>query len=138
MKWSELPLKPSAKALRQFAGAWLVFFSLWGLQQWFGKSRAELGQVLCIIAVVIGVLGLIKPPAVRWLFVTWMMLAFPIGWVISQIALLILFYGMITPVALFFRLRGRDLLSRKPAPERGTFWVDKSNPSDTRGYFNQY
>ena len=26
MKWSDLPLKPTARVLRQFAAAWLVFF----------------------------------------------------------------------------------------------------------------
>jgi hypothetical protein len=138
MKWADLPLKPSAKVLRQFAGAWLVVFSAMGLHEWLGKGRAEFGQVLCVIAVVAGVLGLIKPAAVRWIFVVWMVLAFPIGWVISQAALAVLFYGMITPVALLFRLRGRDLLCRKPAPERASFWVEKPAPSDTRSYLNQY
>jgi len=138
MKWSGLPLQPSAKALRQFAGAWLVFFSLLGLHQWLGKGRPEIGLGLCIMAVVIGVAGLIRPPAIRWIFAGWMVLAFPIGWVISQLTLVVLFYGIITPVAIFFRLRGRDLLSRKPAPERTTFWIDKTTPTDVRTYLNQY
>jgi hypothetical protein len=138
MKWADLPLNPSAKVLRQFAAAWLVFFCAIGLHQWLGKGHPELGQGLCVMAVIIGTLGLFKPMIVRWIFVVWMILAFPIGWVISQVTLGVLFFGLITPVALFFRMRGRDLLSRKPAPERASFWVDKTTPADPRSYFNQY
>jgi hypothetical protein len=138
MRWSDLPLKPDAKALRQFAAAWLGFFGGVGLYQWLAKGRVELGVGICGAALVIGVMGLIKPQAVRWIFVAWMVLAFPIGWAISQLTLLILFFGLITPIALFFRLRGRDLLSRKLAPERTSFWIEKNTPTDSRSYLNQY
>jgi len=88
--------------------------------------------------VVFGVLGLIKPSAIQLLFKGCMWLAFPIGWVISQLMLLIMFYGLVTPVAWLFRIRGRDLLSRKPAPDRVTFWVPNEAPGDVRSYFRQY
>jgi hypothetical protein len=90
------------------------------------------------MAVTLGLLGLIKPAALRWLFVTWMVLAFPIGWLVSQIMLLLMFYLLITPVALLFRLQGRDPLARKPAPERTSFWSPKKVPDDVRSYFRQY
>ncbi len=138
MKLSDLPLNPTAKALRQFAGAWLVFFLAFGLHQWLAKGHAQVGPALCVLAVVIGLLGLIKPGAVRWIFVGWMLLAFPIGWLISQLTLVVLFYGLITPVALFFRLRGRDLLSRKRDAGRPSFWIPKKTPTDVKSYFRQY
>jgi len=65
-------------------------------------------------------------------------LAFPIGWVISQIMLLLMFYVVLTPVAWIFRLRGRDMLQRKPAPARASYWVPKESPTDLRRYFRQY
>jgi hypothetical protein len=52
--------------------------------------------------------------------------------------LLLLFYGLITPVALFFRVRGRDPLRRKGAPAATTFWLPKDTPQDVRSYFRQY
>jgi len=90
------------------------------------------------LALVIGLLGLIKPAAVRWLFVGWMVVAFPIGWLISLLMLLLVFYGIITPVALFFRLRGRDLLRRKSSLPGATYWLPKDMPHDVRSYFQQY
>ncbi|HOX56463.1 MAG TPA: SxtJ family membrane protein [Candidatus Paceibacterota bacterium] len=138
MKLSDLPLHPTSRVLRQFAATWLLFFLAIGAYQWLIKRHPEAGLGLAVLAVVIGVLGLLKPAAVRWLFVGWMILAFPIGWVISQMTLIILFYLIITPVAAFFRLRGRDLLMRKPASDRSSFWISKTTPSDVQSYFHQY
>ena len=41
-----------------------------------------------------------------------MVLAFPIGWTVSQVILLLMFYGLFTPIGLVFRLIGRDPLQR--------------------------
>ena len=90
-----------------------MFFLAFGAHQYLVRKHPSVGLALMALAVVIGVLGLIKPAAVRWLFVGWMVVAFPIGWVISLLMLLLMFYGIITPVALLFRMRGRDLLCRK-------------------------
>ena len=128
----------SNRTLRQFAGAWLVFFLAFGVHQYLARGHRPLGLAFMGLAVVIGALGQIKPGAVRWLFVGWMALAFPIGWLISLLMLLLMFYGIITPVALLFRTRGRDLLSRKPAPSRPSFWIPKVTPLDVRSYFRQY
>jgi hypothetical protein len=138
MKWSDIPRDPSRQILRQFAGAWLVFFLAWGAHQGLARGRPPLGLGLAVLAVAVGVPGLIRPGAVRWLFVGWMVLAFPIGWLISQLTLLMMFYGMLTPIALFFRLTGRDPLCRKPTPGVSSYWTAKEQPRDMRRYFRQY
>ncbi|MGA3284193.1 MAG: SxtJ family membrane protein [Verrucomicrobiota bacterium] len=138
MNWSEIPFHPTPKSLRQFAVAWLFFFLAFGVHQYLARGRHELGLTLGVLAVVIGLLGLSRPATVRWLYVGWMVLAFPIGWVISQVALALMFYGIITPIAVFFRIRGRDLLCRKPAPEGTSYWTPKETPQDVRSYFRQY
>ena len=45
----------------------------------------------------------------------------PRRWLISRLMLLLMFYGVITPVALFFRMRGRDLLRRKRAGDQASY-----------------
>ena len=67
-----------------------------------------------------------------------MVVAFPIGWVISLLVLLLMFYGLLTPVAVVFRLMGRDLLKRRPTLTGPTFWTPKETPRDVRSYFRQY
>jgi hypothetical protein len=138
MKWSDIPFNPSRKVLRQFAALWLVCFMALGASQYFAKGRPQLGLALAAAAVIIGLPGLIWPPLLRWLFVACTVLTFPIGWLISLLVLWALYFLVLTPVAVFFRLRGRDLLGRKPAPERDSFWEPKQTPCDLRSYFRQY
>ena len=138
MKWSDLPLKPTARALRQFAGAWLIFFLAVAVYRYLARGQHQIGLAVGAMAVVVGCLGLIKPAAVRWLFVGATVLAFPIGWVVSQVMLGVMYYCIITPLAVWFRIRGRDLLSRKPAPNRASFWSPKHTPGDMGAYFRQY
>ena len=138
MNWSDLPLNPTPKALRQFSAAWLVFFLCLGTHQYFVREHYVPGILLGLMAVLIGNLGLIKPASVRWIFVGWMVLAFPIGWLISQLMLALLFFVVLTPVAILFRLRGRDLLARKPVRGKITFWTKKSMPENVESYFRQY
>src|SRR5881394_976944 len=122
MKWSDVPFQPTEKALRQFAAGWLVFFLSFGAHQYLARGHHQLGLAFGLLAVFVGWLGLVRPATVRWLFVGWMVLAFPIGWLMSQLMLLTMFYIIITPVALFLRLRGRDLLSRRPTSGAVSFW----------------
>jgi hypothetical protein len=138
MTFADIPLRPTSRALRQFAAAWLVFFLAFGAHQYLVRKHTSAGLFLMALALAVGLLGLIKPGAVRWVFVVWMVAAFPIGWLISLLMLLVMYYGIITPVAVFFRLRGRDLLGRKPAPTAATFWLPKQAPQDVRSYFRQY
>jgi hypothetical protein len=138
MKWSDLPLKPTARALRQFATAWLIFFLAVGVFRYVVRGQHQVGLAIGVMAIVLGVTGMAKPPALRWLFVSVTVLTFPIGWVVSQLMLAVMFYGFITPLAVLFRIRGRDLLSLKLAPNRASFWRVKQTPEDMRSYFRQY
>jgi hypothetical protein len=124
--------------LRQFAGFWLIVLVGLGanLYQKHGAHRA--GLALSAIGIVIGGIGLLKPAAVRLLFVVCMVLAFPMGWLISNLMLALMFYGIITPIALLFRIKGRDLLCRKRPADRPGFWTTKQTSRDMRSYFRQY
>jgi hypothetical protein len=138
MTWSDIPKNPPDKILRQFSVAWLLVFLAVGVHRYVGRDQHELGLVLLALAVGVGAAGLIRPASVRWLFVGCMVATFPIGWVVSKALLMLLFYGLFTPLAVFLRLRGRDTLSRKPAPNQATFWTSKPAPKDVSRYFHPY
>jgi|ERR1043166_7595630 hypothetical protein len=138
MQWFDIPTDPAPKVLRQFAGAWLVFFLAFAAHQGIARGHHLLAGVIAVAAVIVGATGLIWPAAIRWLFVGWMMLAFPIGWLVSQVMLLVMFYFLLTPVALFFRIIGRDALRRKAAAGESSYWRVKESPQSIRNYFRQY
>lgn len=138
MTRSEISFNPRSRTLRQFAGGWLVVFVVLGANRYFKHGQHPAGLALAVMGIVIGGLGLLKPVMVRWLFVVCTVAAFPIGWLVSNLMLALMFYGIITPIALVFRIKGRDLLHRKPAPGRASFWIPKRTPRDMRSYFRQY
>jgi len=129
--------KPTARVLRQFAGAWLVFFLALAANQIWRRGHPHAGIILAVVAL-IGIVCLIKPNSLRWLFVAASAAAFPIGWVVSQIALLIMFYIVVTPMAFFLRLRGRDMLQLRARPNQSSFWEHRDKEPNPEQYLKQF
>jgi hypothetical protein len=134
----DINLHPNDRVLRQFSGAWLVVFTGLAANQWIMQGSPRIAATLLAIAFVVGAAGLVRPAVVRWLFVASTVAAFPIGWVVSQVMLVILFVVVITPVALLFKLQGRDRLSRKATPGRASYWKRKITTEDMGRYLRQY
>ena len=138
MQWSDIQFRPPLKTLRQFAGLWLAFFG--GLAAWQGifLGRGTLGMVLAALALSAGLLGLVWPWIIAAGLCGWMVLAFPIGWTVSQAMLAIMFYGLFTPIGLLFRLIGRDPLQLTRRQGLETYWSPKPPANDPRRYFKQF
>jgi hypothetical protein len=139
MQGRDIPRNPASRTLRQFAAGWLLFFLALAAWQAFHHAHPKQGVALAVLAIVGGVAGLVKPSALRWLFRGWLILAFPIGWLISLAVLFVVFFGVFTPLALLFRWRGRDALRlRRPANSEGGLWQPREAPLDRRSYLRQY
>ncbi len=138
MQWSDISFAPPSRTLRQFAGMWTLFFG--GLACWQGlvRDNTTVAWILAGLALAVGPLGLIKPQAIRLVFVGAMLLAFPIGWLVSRVILALIFYGLITPVGLVLRLTRRDPLCRGYRPDLESYWQPKPMPTDVRSYFRQF
>ncbi|MGE5295824.1 MAG: hypothetical protein ACM3VT_13440, partial [Solirubrobacterales bacterium] len=60
--------------------------------------------------------SLISQTATRWLYVGLTLVAMPIGLVVSFLVLAAFYFLLLTPLALVFRLIGRDAMRRKYEP----------------------
>jgi hypothetical protein len=136
MQWSDIQFNPSEKTLRQFAGLFLVVFSLLALVEVQFRHRPQLALVYGGLAIVVGPLGLLRPRVLRPLWVAWSVVAFPIGWVVSTVFLAVLFYAIFTPIGIVFRLTGRDALALRRTSVR-TYWESRPAARDKRAYFRQ-
>jgi hypothetical protein len=133
-----LDLNPTDRMLRQFAGLWIVFVLALAGQQAFYYHRPRTAVVIAVVAVTVGLIGLVWPRWIKPLFVTSLIVTYPIGWVVSHVILALLFYGVFTPIALFFRLRGRDVIGLKPHREAATYWSRKPRTTNKRDYLRQF
>jgi hypothetical protein len=138
MKCSELSLRPSTRMLRQFSALWLACFLSMAAWQWLARERVVIAMVLAVLAATIGPLGLIKPSLIRPIFVGWMIVAHPIGWLVSHVMLAVLYYGLFTPLAMFFRFTRRDPLMLRRPTDATSYWSVKPAPRDVRSYFRQF
>ena len=133
----DINLRPTDRMLRQFSAAWLVMVTALAANQWLWRGNPRIGAALVVAGVVPGMSGLLVPRTVRWLFVACTIAAFPIGWVVSQVMLLVLFLVVITPVALLFNMTGRDRLARRRSSQE-SYWKRKIATEDVRRYLRQY
>jgi hypothetical protein len=68
----------------------------------------------------------------------WFMFGLALGKVVSPIVLGIIFFGLITPIALIARLMGRDELKLK-RPKKSSYWSEPiGSNSDADSFKNQF
>lgn len=106
-------------------------------------SYFQIGPALFAItallaAVTLGVFTWKSPDFGKKFYNAWMLAFLPVGWALSHILLGIVYYGVITPIGLFFKLAGRDLLSRKIDPSAKSYWIQRKNHNDSESYFRQF
>jgi hypothetical protein len=126
---------PSDKELRQFAWTLLIGFGLLGgILFWKGK-RAEAHGVW-ILGFSMGLLSLVMRTVAKRLYRLWMTWAYGMGIITSHIVMTIVFFLVITPVALVFRLMGKDTLRLKKQSDSSTYWLDHPKITD-RSYYQR-
>ena len=129
--------KPDVRVLRQFGFLCCVVFGAYGIWRASRGDADVLSLGLLAGAIAGGLLGWVRPQWLRPVFVGWMILVFPIGWLVSHLLLAVLFYGVFTPLGFLLRWSGKDPL-RLRRPVVDSFWQDKPVVTDLRRYFRQY
>ena len=138
MAMVEINWNPPRRQLRQFAG--LLFLFALGLSGWLlyrGASMTTAGAVFSAIAGVATV-GWFWTGLLRVVFVAWMLLAFPIGWVVSHVLLALIYYLIFTPIGIMMKLFGYDPMRRQLDREAKTYWRPRREEDDPQRYFKQY
>ena len=139
MRWKDVNLNPTTRLLREFGGIVCVLCVFLAGREQFLNHRGQLAIILLGIAVLFALIGVLKPNWLKVLFVASIIVTFPIGWVVSQLILAVLYFGLITPLAIVFRLSGRDALNlRDASDQKASFWSPKTVNPDKRSYFKQF
>src|SRR5690242_14171798 len=132
----KLNFRPEDRILRQFA--WIAALALpvltamvtRGDARWYQVSAFHWTSTAVLVAAAIGVgqllllLAGLRAPT-RWLYVVLMVVVYPLGFVLSHVLIAIIYYVVITPIALVFRAMGRDVLGRKLDPDARSYWRDR-------------
>lgn len=110
-------------------------FGLLGLHR---DWPAALIVVLLLAGFTLGLLTLVRPRALWPLIQAWMWFGHALGKVVSPIVLGILYFGLLTPIALLARAFGRDELKLKRR-QPVSYWIERNPPGPDPGSFkNQF
>ncbi len=140
----KIDFKPSVTMLRQFGWIAVLGFPLIAvviLFNWLDWQPNAVVYCLFGLGGLSGVLAMAAPKALQPIYVIMMLVAIPIGFVISMVLLRLIYYLMFTPLALWFRIRGRDAMNRTLEPDRESYWEDHrdiSRPRSPGSYLRLY
>lgn len=121
-----------------FAGGQLILALL--IAWWLHTSgNGPIAVVVAVVSAVVFILGMLRPQAIAAVYAAWMLVTFPIGWVMSYVVAGVMYFLVITPIGLALRAKGRDGLEKRFDEEADTYWVDTSSDTvEPKQYFRQF
>ena len=139
----KIDLKPGERMVRQFA-----WFAVIGLPMLAGivlhlVATFEWTHPVFLTVAAVGVaqlgLSLVGVQLVsRALFVGLSVLFAPIGFIISHVLMATIYYLVVTPIALVFRLTGRDVIGKRLDANAKSYWHERSGDRPAASYFKLY
>ena len=138
---------PTAKTLKTFGIVGVVAFPLLALAAYYRfamfaaippAGTMPTVWVLLGLAAYCGIGAVTTPLILKPLFIGMSVVGVPIGIVVSFLMLAIIYFLVITPIALIFKIIGRDSMTRKFEPAAQTYWVKRPPTTDVKRYFRQF
>lgn len=112
---------------RTFGFVFTGIFLIVSAYLWSQDSKTTTIQIFLVLALVFFVFALLMPVALRPLNKAWYKLGLLMGRVVSPIVLGILFFILISPIAIVMRLAGRDPLKLRKQDVQ-SHWIDRAPP----------
>lgn len=130
-------IKSGRSELRKFGITLGVILGLIGMfLLWRGRGGSD---VLLVISLAFLALGFIVPLLLKPVYLLWMSLAVLLGWLMTRVILVMLFYLVVTPIGLVARLCGKDFLNRGFDRNAPSYWVARQEVTpDKERYENQF
>jgi hypothetical protein len=135
----EIEWHPTDRQLRVFGVSGLLASIAGALVLSFVWGVAMLWAILVLAAgAAIFLCSLTSTKATRILYVVLTIVGMPVGLAVSLILLAAFYFLLLTPLALVFRLIGRDSLYRRFDAVAESYWVPHKPNEDPERYFHQF
>lgn len=122
------------KDLRNFGYIWVIIFLTIGLSPVIHFQGIRLWAL--VIAFIFLVISALKTTLLSRFYVIWIKTADFIGGIISRIIIFFLYFGIFTPVALFLKLLGKDLLNKQLDKSISSYWIEREiQPQSMKNQF---
>lgn len=126
--------QPTNRQLRQFGVICAVALPL---LVWVWTRSSTASTVGAIVGVCVSLTGLVSPRLLKPVFVGLIFLTMPLGLIVGEMILLLIFFCVFLPMAVAFKIIGRDALQRRLNSDAASFWQRREAPSSVRKYYHQ-
>lgn len=126
---------PTDRQLRQFGVIALVLLPCVG---WVWSVNMPALAGLVFAGAVLAAIGWIAPQVLKYPFLVLSVVTAPIGIVVGELVLSLIYVGVFLPIGMLFRLVGRDALSRNRSKSPDSYWTAVPRNTDRSSYFRQY
>lgn len=135
----EIEWHPGNRQLRIFGLSGLVAsILLTGILHFLWSVGAPWLWIVPAVGTAIFLCSLISPVATRIVYIGLTVIAMPIGIVVSFLLLTVFYFLFLMPVAIVFKLIGRDVLHRRYEPNGETYWVPHKPQENLERYLHQF
>ena len=110
---------------RSFGIVFFIFFLIIALYPLLNNQNIRLWSL--IISIVFLILGLLNSDFLRPLNKIWFRFGLLLGKVVSPIIMSIIFFLVVTPIGIFMKVLGKDLINLK-FNNKKTYWIEKTGP----------
>ncbi|MEE9269710.1 MAG: SxtJ family membrane protein [Candidatus Krumholzibacteria bacterium] len=138
MAMVELKHNPTKRELQWFGLIMLTFFGAVGSVVYFKIDAPGAGRVLWVIGALFTLLFYSVRPLRLPFYLGWMRAFYPLGWTVSHLVLVTIYYLVVTPIGLVLRVFRYDPLRRRRARHASSYWVEHRTGTDVSRYFRQY
>jgi hypothetical protein len=130
-------IRSGKNELRQFGIIIAAACGLLGVLLWW---RGKPYYAHCFIMAAAFLLsGLTLPAVLKPLHKVWMTISILMGWLMTRLILIILFYAIVTPIGLLARLCGKDFLDIKVNKNSPSYWILRGKQEyDKKSYEQQF
>ena len=111
---------------RSFGFTFAVVFALVGAWLWWKSSRYALPAFG--IGAAFGLVAITVPVILKPLNIVWAYVGLVLNMIVSPVIMGVIYFGVFTPVSLFFKMTKRDSLHRKFDKSRSSYWIDRTPP----------
>ena len=123
---------------RSFGILFSIIFILLSTYLYIYKPNTSIWLVFGIISCLFIFITFFSPQLFRPLNIVWYYIGVLLGKIVSPIVLGVLFFLLITPVAVLGRIMGRDILKLK-RNSAATYWIERHPPGPSpENYKNQF
>lgn len=125
---------PTSRQLRQFGGLCLVALPLLA---WIWSGNLTVIAALAGFGLLIGIVAYVCPKAILPLYAGLMLITAPIGMVVGELAMFLIYMTVFLPIGILFRLTSRDRLRLKFDRQAISYWQPKRQPKSIAAYYRQ-